>query len=153
MADFCQQQDVPSRMSVDVTNSCPADKQVLLEKNILCLAVLQTVLSGYETPWSPFRLSPAHPTTQFPCLITRRTRLQRHHHSSPSDASEDCLTWKPTRSFTKARNTGWTRGSFERTMEVSITMKTLSSHEWPQCLLFPILLTLFLPLGILCARK
>ena len=103
MADFFQQQDVPSCMSVDVINSCPADKQVLLEKNILCLAVLQTVLCGYETPWSPFRLSLAHPTTQFPRLITRRIRLQRHHHWSPSDASEDCLTWKPTRSFTKAR--------------------------------------------------
>lgn len=103
MADFFQQQDVPSCMSVDVINSCPADKQVLLEKNILCLAVLQTVLCGYETPWSPFRLSLAHPTTQFPHLITRRIRLQRHHHWSPSDASEDCLTWKPTHSFTKAR--------------------------------------------------
>ena len=65
MADFFQRQDVPSLLSVDVINSCPADKQVLLE-NILCLAVLQTVFCGYERQWSPFRLSFAHPTTQFP---------------------------------------------------------------------------------------
>lgn len=53
MADFFQQLDVPSRMSVDVINSCPADKQVLLEKNILCLAIVQTVLSGTRLSGPP----------------------------------------------------------------------------------------------------
>lgn len=134
------QQDVPSHISVDVINRCPSDKQVLPERNILCLKILEIALCG---SWDGFALPslPLHPITWSHHtgdsleLSATSPSVLSHHFWGLSDLETN---WTGSR---RGQRYTMTQTLLRSNYKVSTMIRTFSHENFSKAS-FPILFTL-----------